>query len=152
MPERRHPTVHASAVLIGGRAVLIRGASGAGKSVLALSAMGDAAARGLDAALISDDRVVLEALNGRLVARAAPEIAGRAELRGLGLVTVPHEAAGVVGLVVDIVWEQPPRLPDGVDETIVVDGIELPHMVLWAEDPAPVLKLRHGVERVLARV
>ncbi len=150
MLDRRHPTAHASAVLIAGRVVLLRGASGVGKSVLALGLIGDAAARGLDAALISDDRVVLEALNGRLVARAAPEIAGRAELRGLGIVSIAHEAAGVVGLVVDVVWEQPPRLPDGVDETILVEGIELPHMVLWAEDPAPVVKLRHAVDRARA--
>ncbi len=142
------PTVHASAVLIGGRGILLRGASGAGKSILALDLLAEAARRGLDAALVADDRTVLQPTHGRLIARAATTLAGRAELRGLGIVEVAHEPAMVVALVVDVVWEQPPRLPDAIDETIVVEGILLPHVVSWSQDRAPVLKLWHAIARL----
>lgn len=145
---RATPTVHASAVLIDGRGILLRGASGAGKSILALDLLAEAARRGLDAALVADDRTVLQPAHGRLIARAEPTLAGRAELRGLGIVALPHEPAAVISLVVDVVWEQPPRLPDTVDETILVEGILLPHVVLWSQDRAPILKLWHAVARL----
>ncbi|MGZ3349538.1 MAG: serine kinase, partial [Xanthobacteraceae bacterium] len=71
------PTVHASAVLAGARAVLIRGPAGAGKSRLALALI-DAAQAGLlpFARLVGDDRVHLEPHHGRLVVRPAPPLAG----------------------------------------------------------------------------
>ncbi|NLH83759.1 MAG: serine kinase, partial [Phyllobacteriaceae bacterium] len=50
-------TIHASAVLYEGRGVLVRGASGAGKSRLVFDLVDEAATRGLDAALVADDRV-----------------------------------------------------------------------------------------------
>ena len=79
------PTVHASAVLVGARAVLIRGPSGSGKSRLVLDLI-DAARRGsLDfARLVGDDRVHLETAGGRLLVRPAPALAGIIEVRGAG--------------------------------------------------------------------
>ena len=70
------PTVHASAVLAGARAVLIRGGAGSGKSKLALALL-DAADAGLIpfARLIGDDRVHLEACHGRLLVRPAAALA-----------------------------------------------------------------------------
>lgn len=151
MPDHRTPaTFHASAVLIGGRAVLLRGASNAGKSFLALELLADARRDGIDAALIADDRVHLSPHHGRLVARTAEVLAGSAELRGLGIVEVAHEPAGVVALVVDIVWEQPPRMPEAVDETVLVDGILLPRLALWSQDRAPVLKIHHALTKLAA--
>src|SRR5690606_10303186 len=64
------PSIHASCVLIGAKAVLIRGESGAGKSVLALQLMTAVQRGGLAfARLVADDRVLLEATHGRLLAR-----------------------------------------------------------------------------------
>src|SRR5262249_50773426 len=78
------PTVHASAVLAGARAVLIRGPAGSGKSQLALAVI-QAAQTGLlrFARLVGDDRVHLEAHHGRLLVRPAAALAGLIEVRGL---------------------------------------------------------------------
>ena len=88
----RSTTVHASAVLVGARAVLIRGPSGAGKSRLALELI-EAARAGylLFARLVADDRVHLEAVGGRLLVRPAEALAGLIEVRGVGILRLAHE-------------------------------------------------------------
>lgn len=98
-------TLHATTVAIDGRAVVIEGASGAGKSDLALRLID----RG--ASLVSDDRSLLVRTNGALVARAPEHMVGRIELRGVGLVAVPHVAEAPVALLVRLV-DNPPRLPE----------------------------------------
>src|SRR5579862_7561451 len=106
-------TVHASAVLVGARAVLIRGPSGSGKSRLVLDLV--AAARGgalRFARLVGDDRVHVEPAHGRLLVRPAAALAGLIELRGAGILKVPYEPSAVVGLVVDLAAAAE-RLPDG---------------------------------------
>src|SRR6202035_6141888 len=91
-------TVHASAVLVGARAVLIRGPSGAGKSRLALALIEAARAGTLRfARLVGDDRVHLEPANGRLLVRPAEALAGLIEVRGVGIRPLAHEPAGVGG-------------------------------------------------------
>jgi HPr kinase/phosphorylase len=120
-------TIHASAVLAGARAVLIRGPSGAGKSQLALELI-EAARRGSIrfARLVGDDRVHLEAAGGRLLVRPAPELAGLIELRGLGILRRDHESCAVVGLIVDLDAEDAQRLPEKCETTI--EGIKLPRL------------------------
>ena len=76
---------HASAVVYGELGILIRGASGAGKSRLAANLVEIAAERGIYSALIGDDRLHLEILNERLIARGARAIHGLIETRGYGL-------------------------------------------------------------------
>ena len=95
--------IHASAVAIGEAGVLIRGASGSGKSRLALALIAGARAAGVFARLIGDDRIRLERGNGRLIARGHPLILGQIEQRGAGILRTPFIAAAVVRLVVDIV-------------------------------------------------
>ena len=89
--------VHASCVLIGEQGVLIRGASGSGKSRLALLLMHQARRHNRFSALVSDDRTALTTLQGsngtRVIARPHPRIAGVLERRGVGLVTGPWEQA-----------------------------------------------------------
>ena len=142
MPERL-PTHHATALLWGARAVLLRGAAGSGKSRLALELLAEGARRGVRVALIGDDRVVLEAASGRLIARVAATLAGRIEVRGLGILGLAHEPAGVVGLVVDFVREQPDRLPDvdAGDLRVTIAGVRLPRLALWIDDSAPLARL-----------
>src|SRR5919197_2654888 len=96
-------TIHASAVLVGARAILIRGPAGSGKSRLALALIG-AARSGLlpFARLVADDRVHVEAINGRLLARPPDKLAGLVEVRGLGLRRLPFEPIAVGGLVGDL--------------------------------------------------
>jgi HPr kinase/phosphorylase len=118
-------TVHASAVLVGARAVLIRGPSGAGKSRLALDLIEAARAGRLRfARLVGDDRVHLESAGGRLLVRPAPALAGLIELRGAGILRLDYEPCAVVCLVVDLDAADAERLPD--TSMIEVEGIRLP--------------------------
>src|ERR1700709_1420409 len=95
-------TAHASAVLVGDRAVLIRGPSGSGKSRLAFDLILAGCAGQIPAAtLVGDDRIFLEAAQGQLVVRPAPELAGLIEIRGLGIRRCDFAGQAVVGLVVD---------------------------------------------------
>lgn len=129
------PTVHASAVLAGARAVLIRGPSGAGKSRLALALI-TAARTGLIpfARLIGDDRVHVEPSHGRLLVRPAATLAGLIELRGIGIRRLPSEAVGVVGLVIDLAAGDAERLPPKADT--VISGIALPRLGVAAGEDA----------------
>lgn len=89
-------TIHATTVAIGTRAVLIEGPSGAGKSDLALRLID----RG--AVLVADDRTVLTREGERLVASPPATIAGLIEVRGIGVVPLPHVGAARVVLAVDL--------------------------------------------------
>lgn len=129
------PTVHAGAVLIGRDGVLIRGASGSGKSTLARALVAETRAAGRFAAHVADDRVVLRAAAGRLLARPASRLAGLVEVRGRGILAVDHEPAAVIRLVVDLV-EAPPRLPDDAERETEIEGIRLPRLALAARSAA----------------
>ena len=105
-------TIHASAVLVGARAVLIRGPAGAGKSRLAFALIEAAQAGTLRfAALVGDDRVHLEGVHGRVLVRPAEGLGGLIEVRGLGIRRLPFEPLAVVGLVVDLEVAEGERLP-----------------------------------------
>ena len=129
-------TIHASAVLIGAHAVLIRGVSGAGKSQLAWQLIGAAPAHIPFARLVADDRAFVEAHHGRLVVRAAPELAGLLEVRGLGIRRLPHEPCAVVGLVVDLAAVDADRLPPREALATPILGVTLPRLALAPSQPA----------------
>jgi serine kinase of HPr protein (carbohydrate metabolism regulator) len=136
-------TVHASCVLVGNRGVLIRGPSGSGKSLLALALLDPARSRLRFARLVTDDRVRLEAANGRLLASAPDSIAGLLEIRGLGISRVPHEREAVVGLVVDLAADDAGRLPDSSAVTASIRGVALPRLPIAARvDPLPIVIAR----------
>jgi len=122
-------TIHASAVLVGARAVLIRGPSAAGKSRLAweLIEAGRGGVVGF-ARLVGDDRVHLQAAGGRLLVSPADALAGMIELRGVGILQRDHEPCAVVGLVVDLDAADAERLPER-GETII-EGIAIPRLAV----------------------
>lgn len=132
-------TIHASAVLLGARAVLIRGPSGSGKSMLAMALLNAAAAGVLPFVhLIADDRVLIEAHHGRLIVRPPPVLAGLLEVRGLGLRRLPYEPLALVGLVVDLDAADATRLPQETAAETVIAGISLPRLAVAAQaDPLP---------------
>jgi serine kinase of HPr protein (carbohydrate metabolism regulator) len=134
-------SIHASAVLIGATAVLIRGPSGSGKSRLVLELLQTAGGDALPfARLVADDRVHVEASHGRLLARPAEALAGLIEVRGAGIRSVAHEPVAVVGLVVDLAHEGAARLPDREDTRVGVEGVILPRLaVAPSTAPLPVL-------------
>lgn len=130
-------TTHASAVLIGAHALLIRGPSGAGKSRLAFDLVRLSGLGGLPfARLVADDRAVLEARNGRLLVRPAPSLAGLIEVRGLGIRRLRFEPVAVVGLVIDLSASDAERLPPPEASRTAISGIELPRLAV-APDAAP---------------
>jgi serine kinase of HPr protein (carbohydrate metabolism regulator) len=137
-------TVHASAVLAGARAILIRGPAGAGKSRLALGLI-QAAHSGLIpfARLVGDDRIELAASHGRLLARPPAALAGLIEVRGLGIRRLAYEPVAVVGLVVDLALPQAERLPRTAEREVEVDGILLPRLAVGpGGDPMPAVLAR----------
>ena len=109
-------TVHATCVAICGRGVLIAGASGRGKSDLALRLI-DRGAR-----LVSDDYTILSAEDGRLIASAPATIAGKIEMRGVGIVEVEALAEAPVCLFIDL--DAPPeRLPEPRTVTLLQKSV-----------------------------
>jgi serine kinase of HPr protein (carbohydrate metabolism regulator) len=122
-------TIHATALLIGERGVLLRGPSGAGKSDLAFRLMrGRWAAR-----LVADDRSVISNEGGHLVATAPAPLKALLELRGLGLLEVPYAARATLHLMVDLVpRDDVPRMPDPAAFSLC--GLTLPRIALHAFD------------------
>ena len=123
------PSVHASAVLVGDRAVLIRGPSGSGKSRLAFELiLAGRSGQVPSAILVGDDRVRLDTSGGKLIVRPAPELAGLIEVRGLGIRRIEHIGEAPVGLVVDLGADDAARLPAAEALTTQIDGVELPRI------------------------
>lgn len=131
-------TVHASCVAIGGRAVLIAGRSGSGKSDLAVRLVD----RG--AQLVSDDYTILTAAGDRLLASAPATIAGRIEVRGVGLAELEAVTDVPVCLFIDL-DRAPERLPEA--ETVVLAGIPVPALGLSALEASAPIKLELALHR-----
>ena len=115
--------LHASCVAVEGVGVLIRGASGAGKSDLALRLVD----RG--GVLVADDQVIVRAAatgdgGSRLLASAPPALAGLIEVRGMGIARLPHLAETALGLLVDLrAGGEAERLPEPWREEVLGHGV-----------------------------
>ena len=134
------PTIHASAVLVGARAVLIRGPAGSGKSRLALAVIQAGGGAFPFTRLIGDDRVHVEAAHGRPLVRPAEALRGLIEVRGLGIRRLPYEPLAVVGLVVDLAAPDSERLPARESAVTEVSGVTLPRLaVAPGVDPYPLV-------------
>lgn len=135
--------VHASAVVVGEAGVLIRGASGAGKSALCLALIEAARLSGLFASLIGDDRLLLARAGAHVVARPHPAIAGLIEKRGEGIASIAHEPAAVLSCVIDLVTQgppgsdAPPRMPGEQERTALIETVALPRLALPAGASTP---------------
>ncbi|QPF84332.1 HPr kinase/phosphatase C-terminal domain-containing protein [Bradyrhizobium genosp. L] len=126
-------SVHASAVLVGERAVLIRGPSGSGKSRLAFELILAGRTGALPPAiLVGDDRVHLDTAGEQLWVRPAQQLAGLIEIRGLGIRRCPFVAEAEVGLVVDLAAEDAERLPPPEALTICINGVSIPRIPISA--------------------
>jgi serine kinase of HPr protein (carbohydrate metabolism regulator) len=122
-------TVHASAVKVGERAVLIRGPSGSGKSRLAFDLILAGRSGQLPSAvLVGDDRVRLDTAGGELLVSAVPELAGQIEIRGLGIRRCDFVAEAVVALVVDLAAPDAERLPPPEALEISISGVKIPRI------------------------
>lgn len=139
-------TIHASAVAVTGRGVLIRGEPGSGKSALALSLIEDARQ---DSRLVADDRVFLIAEGRRLFAAPPPGLAGRLEIRGIGIVRCLHVAPIELALVIDLLPEaECTRLPGDADRIAALSGRELPRVALPVGAAGAALRVRAALRAV----
>jgi HPr kinase/phosphorylase len=135
--------VHATAIALGTHAALIRGAPGSGKSDLALRclALAPTALIAGPVTLVADDRVDLVTDAGRLYAQAPATIRGKLEVRGLGIVTVPHVPRAEVKIVADLSDPQDiERLPDS-SASAELAGVRVPLIRLAPFEAAAPVKL-----------
>ena len=133
-------TLHASTVAADGRAVVIMGPSGAGKSDLALRMLD----RGFT--LVSDDRTLVRRDGNRLIASAPPNISGKLEIRGIGIVDVEIVDEAPVALLVELTSEIQ-RLPDENRERPIL-GINLPLISIDAMTASAPSKIALAVDRM----
>lgn len=125
--------LHASCVCHQGRGLLIFGPSGAGKSTLALQMIA------LGAQLVADDRCIVFAEGGQLVAQAPGTIAGLIEARGLGILRLPFAPSAPIVAAIDLGAAQdapPARLPPPRNTRIAGIDIDFLHFQTGAHFPS----------------
>lgn len=139
-PRISAETVHATTVASDGRAVLIMGPSGTGKSDLALRLLD----RGF--ALVSDDRTIVSRDSDRLVASPPPNIAGKLEVRGIGIVDVQAVGDVPIALLVELTSEIQ-RLPDDDRQRLIL-GVSLPLVSINAMEASAPAKVALALDRL----
>jgi len=139
-PRLSAETIHASTVEKDGRAVLITGPSGSGKSDLTLRLLDR------EFSLVSDDRTILKKEGDRLVASAPPQIAGKLEIRGLGIVDMDRQDNVPVALIVELTSELQ-RMPDDSRERPIL-GISIPLVTIDAMTASAPSKVALALERM----
>jgi serine kinase of HPr protein (carbohydrate metabolism regulator) len=139
-PRLSAETVHASTVTRDGRAVLITGPSGSGKSDLALRLLD----RGFT--LVSDDQTVVKKDGNRLLASAPPTIAGKLEIRGMGIVEMDRVDNVPVALIAELTGDIQ-RLPDDSRERPIL-GVRLPLITIDAMTASASAKVSLALDRM----
>lgn len=139
-PRLSAETLHASTVASNGRAVLITGPSGSGKSDLALRMLDR------DFALVSDDQTIVQRDGDRLIATAPPTIAGKLEIRGIGIVELERVEQAPVALIVELTSDIE-RLPDDSRERLIL-GVGVPFITIDAMTASAPSKVALALDRM----
>ena len=139
-PRLSAETIHASTVSLDGRAVMITGPSGSGKSDLALRLLD----RGFS--LVSDDQTIVRRDGERLLASPPPQIAGKLEIRGIGIVEMEWASDVPVALLVELTSDIQ-RLPDDSRERPVL-GARLPLVSIEAMTASAASKVGLALDRM----
>ena len=140
-PRLSAETLHASTVAKNGRAVLLTGPSGSGKSDLALRLLD----RGFK--LVSDDRTLVRRDGERLIASAPPNIAGKLEIRGIGIVEMERVDNVAIALIVELTNSQIQRLPDDSRERPIL-GVRVPLISIDAMSASAPSKVALALDRM----
>jgi len=141
-PRISAETLHASTVASSGRAVLITGPSGSGKSDLALRLLD----RGFT--LVSDDQTIVKRSGDRLVATAPATIAGKLEIRGIGIVEMERVDEVPVALLVELTSDSDiQRLPDDSRSRPFL-GVSIPLISIDAMTASAPSKVALALDRV----
>ncbi len=131
-------SIHASCVVIGSQGIIIRGASGSGKSDLVLRLID-----GYDATLVADDQVILNLKDGGLFASPPKSLAGKFEIRGQGIVDMAYCTEIRIAAVIDLVpLENIERMPDPDHLKTTLEQVELPCLKLHAWLPSAPARIR----------
>lgn len=149
--NRSGSLIHATAIAIDGRAALLLGASGSGKSDLALRClMLEAHLDGhpLRAELVADDQTLIEIVDGTLHCRAPERISGLIEVRGLGIVPFARRASAVVGLAVTLTSGPLERLPEPA--TLDLLGQSVPQIAIAPFEASAPYKLLLALARTVS--
>lgn len=138
----RHASLVATRMKGRWRGALIEGASGTGKSDLAVRMM----VSGFR--LVADDRVVTWSSGGRLFGKAPEPLTGLLEARGVGIIpAAPLEFCEINLLVVcRKAPEEVERMPKSKPEDIL--GVAIPRIELWPFEAAGPAKLRRALEHL----
>jgi serine kinase of HPr protein (carbohydrate metabolism regulator) len=139
-PRLSAENIHASTVASDGRAVLITGPSGSGKSDLALRLLD----RGFT--LVSDDQTIVKRDGDRLIAAAPPTIAGKLEVRGIGIVEMERTDNVPVALLIELTSDIQ-RLPDDSRERVIL-GVKLPLVSIDALTASAPSKVAIALDRM----
>jgi serine kinase of HPr protein (carbohydrate metabolism regulator) len=139
-PRLSTETIHGSTVALDGRAVMITGPSGSGKSDLALRLLD----RGFT--LVSDDQTIVRRDGERLLASAPPQIAGKLEIRGIGIVEMERVSDVPVALLVELTSDIE-RLPDDSRERPIL-GARLPLITIDAMTASAPSKVGIALDRM----
>jgi HPr kinase/phosphorylase len=139
--------IHGTCVALGNAAAILVGPSGSGKSDLALRFVLGTPSE-LEPALVSDDQTWLAPRDGRLIASAPETIAGRIEVRGIGILAcLPYRPEAELRLIVDLAPSQDiPRLPPSPLPHRTICGIHVPILLLWPFEASAHLKLRLALQ------
>jgi HPr kinase/phosphorylase len=136
--------VHGTCVALGKRAALLRGDSGSGKSDLAfrfLALQGDGEERPI---LVADDQVCIKTgQKGELLVSPPDTLAGKIEVRGLGILDVPFVAEARLALVCDLVTSnEVPRMPPEPWESMTIAGVKIPALKISPFEASAPVKLK----------
>lgn len=135
MADTPRRNVHATALVLGDRGVLIAGAPGSGKTTLALALIDHMLKAGRFARLVSDDQVFVEDAHGKLIAAPPAAIAGLVEIRGLGPRPIAWLPVAVIDLLVKLVpRSEMERLPERAEAEI--GAVRVPRLELAEHDAA----------------
>lgn len=120
-------TEHACAIDIQQIGILIKGASGSGKTSLMLGLLEHATRKDLNCALIADDQVFLKSFSNTIEAFVPKKIQGLVEIRGYGIVNYPNKPSVQISLVVELIEDEKiERMPD--PKTILVKATKLAYL------------------------
>ena len=134
--------IHASCVAHGGKGLLILGASGAGKSALALQMIA------LGAELVADDRTDLSLENGQLIARCPPPLQGVIEARGIGLLRLPYLRQIALTAVIDLDQAETERMPPLRHREFLGHSLDLIHGSDYFHQAAALICYLAGVRAI----
>lgn len=142
--------MHGTCVAIGNRGVLIRGPSGAGKSDLALRLLHLSEMVTADPVrLVSDDQVMVSVSDGRLIAKTAPNLADKLEVRGIGIVPMPTLNEVCVRLVVDAVAaDAVSRMPTQDARTVSILSVSVTRLAIVLTEPSATAKVLVALRRI----